>query len=131
MGSVQLLARHELLNKTIGRTLNLTQDGQAIDGIVLQFTDTMAGVLSGVVTLPDGLTPAGAGVEVTASGPLPDVTVTTNAASQYRIADILPAGSYTLTARDPETGFTTRAQIYLQAGQDATHDLRLQGRGAR
>ena len=51
---------------------------------------------------------------MTASGPLPDVTVPTNAASQYRIADILPAGGYTLTARDPETGFTTRAQIYLQ-----------------
>ena len=126
---MQLLARHEFLNATIGRSLNLTHDGQAIDGIVLQFTGTTVPVLSGRVTLPDGTTPAGPGIEVTASGPLPDVTVTTNAASQYRIADILPAGGYTLTARDPETGFTTRAQVYLQAGQAATHDLRLQGRG--
>jgi hypothetical protein len=129
VGSVQLTARHEFLDTTIGRQLSLTEDGQSIDGIVLQFTDTTAGVLSGVVTLPDGVTPAGAGVEVTASGALPDVTVTTNAGSLYRFAEILPPGSYTLTASDPETGFTTRAQIYLQAGQDATHDLRLQGRG--
>ena len=39
--------------------------------------NTISGELSGTVYLPDGITPAGAGVEVTAVGPLPDVTVTT------------------------------------------------------
>ena len=65
----------------------------------LQMVNTIAGVLSGKVSLPDG-TPAGAGVEVIANGPLPDVTVHTDARGEYHFAKIFPAGVYTVTASD-------------------------------
>jgi hypothetical protein len=75
------------------------------------------------------VTPAGAGVEVAAVGPLPEVIVTTDATSTFKFAKIFPEGTYTLTARDAATGGVRREQIYLRAGQDETRDLRLKGRG--
>ena len=91
--------------------------------------NTISGEFSGTIFLPDGVTPAGAGVEVTANGPLPDVTVLTDASGHFRFAKIFPEGSYTVTVRDPVTGGVVRESIILHAGQDVSHDMRLKGRG--
>ena len=95
----------------------------------LKLVNTISGELSGTVFLPDGQTPAGAGVQVTAYGPLPDVMVTTNAEGRYAFAKIFPEGRYSLTVRDPVTGGVAQENIYINAAQDAVHDLRLKGRG--
>jgi hypothetical protein len=102
--------------------------GQTLD-LVLPLTTTTPGRISGTVYRPDGTTPAGANVEVTVNGPLPDYTVRTNADGEYTFAPILPRGVYTMTARDPLTGALARQRVYLRDGQEATYDVRLLGRG--
>ena len=109
-----------------GGTLLRNGDHLSFD---LKLVNTISGELSGTIFLPDGQTPAGAGVQVTAYGPLPDVTVTTNAEGRYVFAKIFPEGRYSLTVRDPVTGGVAQEQIYIKAAQDAVHDLRLKGRG--
>ena len=87
----------------MGATSILTGDTDV--DFTLELVDTTAGVLSGVVLLPDVDTPAGAGVELTAIGPLPEVTVRTDDAGNYAFAEIFPQGLYTITVADPVTGF--------------------------
>jgi hypothetical protein len=95
----------------------------------MSLRNTMAGGLSGTVFLPDGVTKAGAGVEVTVNGMLPDVTVRTDGQGYYEFPEILPEGRYTMTVRDPLTGGVAQQRIYLRAQQDAVHDVRLLGVG--
>ncbi|MBN2370855.1 MAG: Ig-like domain-containing protein, partial [Vicinamibacteria bacterium] len=99
--------------------------------IEVTLKDTIAGILSGVIMLPDG-SPGVPDIEVTASGPVPDVTVHTVAEGQYSFAPVLPAGRYLLTARDTRpagTGSVAQTCVYLQPSQPARHDLRLKARG--
>lgn len=128
VGAVSVVATNPFAPSPVGASGTLTNHGGEVV-FNLQFVDTTAGILSGVIYLPDGVTRAGAGVEVTANGALPDVTVRTNAAGEFRFARIFPAGFYTLTARDPVTGGTNRDQVFLTAGQDLARNLRLKGRG--
>jgi hypothetical protein len=128
IGSISVTATHPFFTTNVGAAGTLTQNGQSLD-FTLRLVNTISGVLSGTVTLPDGVTPAGAGIEVTAAGPLPDVTVTTDAAGHYQFAKIFPEGTYSLTARDAVTGGVQRETIYLRATQDVTKDLRLKARG--
>ncbi len=137
-----LTSRYEFRNVAVGQVSvtgrsdlgvaankgNLKQAGETL-ALDLVFVDTIAGELDGRVFLPSG-TPAGAGVEVTVNGPLPDVTVSTDADSRFVFAKVLPQGRYSITARDPVTGGVVRESIYLRAGQDLRHDLRLLGRGS-
>ena len=95
----------------------------------MQLRDTTAGVLSGTVFLPDGVTPAGRGVQVTATGALPDVVVETSDQGKFRFAKIFPEGPYRLTLSDPVTGGRAQLRVYLRAGQDLAQDVRLKGRG--
>ena len=106
---------------------NLARAGDVLT-LDLLFVDTVAGELSGRVFLPSGV-PAGAGVEVTVNGPLPDVTVSTDPDSHFAFAKVLPEGNYSITARDPFTGGVVREFVYLRRGQDLLHDLKLKGRG--
>ncbi len=128
VGPVSVAASQSFFPGQVGATGALLHDGDA-QSFVLHLVSTTAGVLSGNVTLPDGATPAGPGVHVTANGPLPDVTVDTDAQGHYRFAKIFPEGTYTLTASDPVSGGVVRTQVFLRAGQDAALDLRLKGTG--
>ena len=125
VGSVSATGRSDLGIATNKGNLAHAGDSLPLD---LVFVDTIAGELSGRVFLPSG-TPAGAGVEVTVNGPLPDVTVSTDADSHFVFARVLPQGNYSITARDSVTGGVVRESVYLRAGQDLQHDLRLLGRG--
>lgn len=107
----------------------LNANGDVRD-FTLRLVDTISGTLSGTVYLPNGTTPAGAGVQVTASGVLPDVTVTTNGQGHFEFAKIFPEGKYTLTASDPVTGLVVQESLYLRASQDTLRNLRLKGRGS-
>lgn len=129
VGPVGVTASQPFLPTPVGAQGTLQVDGQELS-LTLRLINTTAGRLSGIVRLPDDLTPAGAGVNVTASGSLPDVTVTTNAAGEFHFAKIFPEGYYTLTARDPVSGGVSQDRVYLRAGQDVLHDLRLKGRGS-
>ena len=126
VGAVSVTARNDIGVAT--NKGNLASAGETLN-LDLQIVDTIARDLSGRVFLPSG-TPAGAGVEVTVNGPLPDVTVTTDPDSHFIFARVLPQGNYSITARDPATGGVVRESIYLRAGQDLQHDLRLKGRGS-
>src|SRR5262249_33250306 len=128
LGPVGVTATHPFFNTTVGASGTLTANAQVID-VTLQLADTIAGQLSGTIHLPDGVTPVGAGVQVTPTGQLPDVTVVTDAQGQYHFAKIFPAGNYRLTARDPVTGGIGFEDIYLPARRDAVHDVRLKGLG--
>ncbi len=127
VGSVGVTATSEFYPTQVGALGTLQKDGGVVT-FNLRMVNTIAGVLSGTVSLPDG-TPAGAGVEVTANGPLPDVTVRTDAQGKYHFAKIFPAGGYTVTASDPVTGGTARDSVSLPADKDIVHDFRLKGRG--
>jgi hypothetical protein len=128
VGSVGVRASHPFFPTKAGVNGTLRADGDALD-FTIRLVDSMAGELSGTVFLPDGVTPAGAGIEVTADGPLPDVTVVTNEDGLFAFARILPAGRYTLTARDAVTGGVVQEVIELKAGQDFAKELRLLGTG--
>ena len=128
VGRVSVSASQAFFPGAAGAQGVLQRNGDTVS-FTLRLVNTIAGVLSGTVTLPDGTTPSGSGVHVTANGPLPDVTVDTDAAGAYRFAKIFPEGLYTLTASDPVTGGVVRTQVYLRAGQDAAVDLRLKGTG--
>jgi Big-like domain-containing protein/carboxypeptidase family protein len=131
VGPVTVTASQTFFPTPTSRQGALTDAGQelVLDLALNDGVSTISGELSGTVFLPDGVTPAGAGVEVTANGPLPDVVVTTDAQGHYGFAKIFPEGNYTLTARDPVTGGLARTSVFLRAKQDASVDVRLLGRG--
>jgi len=109
---------------------SLLFDGDALD-FTLHLSSTTAGELSGTVFLPDGVTPSGPGVSVTASSArFPDVTVTTDVEGRFTFAKIFPAGTYLLSASDVVTGGVAEQTASLLADQSLTADLRLLGRGA-
>jgi protocatechuate 3,4-dioxygenase beta subunit len=126
VGTITVVARDPW--SEIAATARATLGTAGVE-LTLRLVDTTAGVLSGQVLRPDGATAAGAGVEVSVDGPLPDVLVKTDAAGQFRFARVLPAGRYRLTARDPATGELAREEVYLRAGLDAEHDVVLRGTG--
>ena len=129
VGAVGVTATSTFFPTSVGKQGNLTSDGGEVT-LDLVLVNTTAGLLSGTVMLPDGTTPAGAGIELTAKGPLPDVTARTDDQGKYHFADnILPAGNYTVTVNDPVTGAVARDTVALSAGKDVVHDFRLKGRG--
>ncbi|HET8775704.1 MAG TPA: carboxypeptidase regulatory-like domain-containing protein [Thermoanaerobaculia bacterium] len=128
LGNVSVTAQHPFFPTAAGESFSLSTAGQHRE-VTLRLTNTISGELSGTIYLPDGVTPAGAGVEVTAKGALPDVTVATDPQGHFRFAKIFPQGSYTVTASDPVTGGVAQEAIYLLAAQDVQRDLRLKGRG--
>jgi hypothetical protein len=129
VGAVGVTATQSFFPTAVGSRGFVSAAGQTVD-FTLRLENTTAGELSGVVYLPDGVTPAGGGIEVRANGMLPDVIVRTNGESRYRFARIFPEGIYTLTVRDPVTGGLAQERIFLRAAQDLTHDFRLKGKGS-
>ncbi len=131
LGQVSVTASQTFFPTPTTKSGTLTADGQEIvlDILLNEGQSTIAGELSGIVYLPDSVTPAGAGIEVTASGGLPDVVVSTDANGRYRFAKIFPEGGYTLTVRDPITGGLAQTGVYLRTAEDLTRDIRLLGRG--
>ena len=128
VGPVTVIATHPFAPTPAAARATLSAAGQTVD-VRLDLTSTIAGVLSGRVVLPDGVTAAGAGVSVTIAGQLPDVTVSTDATGAFHFARVFPEGRYSLTARDPLTGGQVQEQVYLRTGQDLVQDLKLKGRG--
>lgn len=131
LGAVSVTASQTFFPTPASRNGALTANNQelTLDLVLNEGVSTIAGELAGTVFLPDGVTPAGAGIEVTATGAIPDVVVATTANGRYRFAKIFPQGSYTLTFRDPITGAVARQGVALRAGEDMTRDVRLLGRG--
>lgn len=112
---------------TAGGTLAAEEDKE----VNLSLTDTQTGKIQGRIYQPDGVTLAGAGVQVTLSGgSLAAATVVTDAAGYYEFAEIFPAGNYFLTATAPITGYTNRSIISAERNRDVVTDIRLRGRGA-
>lgn len=128
VGKVGVTASQTFYPAAVGAQGTLTKNGSTVN-LNLQMVSTIAGVLSGVVYLPDGATPVGAGVQVTVNGPLPNVTVSTDSTGTYTFAKILPQGLYTLSAADPVTGGVAQTNVYLVVGQNATQNLTLLSMG--
>jgi len=131
VGPVAARASSVVFPRVVGTNGSVDAAGGA-EELELRLVDTMGGVLSGTVWLPDASAGAGPDVEVTASGPIPDVTVRTDAQGHYAFAAVLPAGGYLLTARDTRpggTGSVVQTRVWLQPAQPAEHDLRLKARG--
>ena len=128
VGQVGVTASQSFYPTQVGAQGSISKNGGTVN-FNLQMVNTISGVLTGVVYLPDGVTPAGAGVQVTANGPLPNVTVSTDPTGTFTFAKIFPQGMYTLSAADPVSGGVTKMNVYLQAGQNTTQNLRLLGTG--
>lgn len=129
IGPVFVTATNGFFPTPVGASGTLTGNGQELE-LELRFVNTIAGELTGTVFLPDGAIPAGSGVEVTADGAaLQKVTVRTDALGNYKFAAVLPAGGYTITARDSATGSVARGNVYMAASRAAQLDLRLKSRG--
>lgn len=98
--------------------------------VVLQFpaaTETN-GTASGIVVMPDGVTPAPAGTVVRIS--FGDLTVTTNAEGKFVSLLPIPAGAYTFTAQTPTGGLRGQASAQVPAGGDVSVTVRLLGLGS-
>ncbi len=98
--------------------------------IVLQFpaaTETN-GTASGIVLMPDGVTPAPPGTVVQIS--FGDLSVTTNAEGRFVSLLPIPAGSYTFTAQTPTGGLRGQAVALVPAGGDVNVTIRLLGLGS-
>lgn len=128
VGKVGVSAAQSFFPTQVGAQGTLAKNGATIN-FPLKLVDTTSGVLSGTIYLPDGVTPVGAGVQVIANGALPNVAVNTDANGNYQFAAIFPQGGYSLTATDPVSGGTNQIQIYLNAGQNMTQNVRLLGTG--
>jgi hypothetical protein len=129
VGKVGVTASQSFYPTQAGAQGTLSPAGATLNFAPLQLANTTSGVLSGTIYLPDGVTPAGAGVQVTANGPLPNVTVNTDANGYFAFAKIFPQGQYTLSAMDPVSGGVNEMQVFLRAGMDMTQNLRLLGTG--
>ena len=127
VGPVYLNVKHPLF-PNVPASGTITSAGQVLP-FTIQLVDTIAGELKGTIFLPDGITPAGAGVEVTANGPTPDVMVKTDAQGLFRFPKVFPQGTYSVIASDPRSGGLSLETVYLRAREDVTHDQRLKGRG--
>ncbi|WP_291983730.1 carboxypeptidase regulatory-like domain-containing protein [Luteitalea sp.] len=127
VGPVSVRATQAFFTAPAGASGVLATAGQELT-FTLRMTNTMGGVLSGTVLQPDGTTPVGPGVQVTANGPLPDVVVATDASGHFEFPAVLPAGSYGLTVRDPGTGGLSYDIVYLNVGRDLVFNPRLTGR---
>lgn len=128
VGKVFVEASQAFYPAPVGAQGVLSKNGATLN-FPLQLINTTSGVLSGTIYLPDGVTPAGAGVQVVVNGALPNVSVNTDANGNYKFAKILPAGKYTLTASDPVSGGVNLMKISLPVGLDMTQNLRLLGTG--
>jgi len=116
--SLPATAKSALLSDSDARELNLT------------LTDNLGGRLLGKVFLPDGMTPAGAGVRVSTKSSIgAEVAVVTKNDSSYELPKILAPGRYELSAHDPVSGRVARETVYLLVEQDLVADLRLLGMG--
>lgn len=128
LGQVSVSATQDFFGSAaVGNRGVLTEPGQSLT-LDMKFADTTAGVLSGNVFLPGGAL-AGAGIEVTVEGPLPEVKVTTDASGHYEFPHILPEGYYKLTARDPVGGGLARVNVTLKRQEPLSRDVQLEGRG--
>ncbi|HEX8185844.1 MAG TPA: carboxypeptidase-like regulatory domain-containing protein, partial [Blastocatellia bacterium] len=106
-----------------------TLGGNQTEQSDLILVDTLAGKIQGRVFQPQGAA-AGAGVQVTLSSySFPEVTVPTDESGRYEFAEVLPEGSYFLTATDPVTKRTNRINVTVQSNRDATFDITLLGGG--
>ena len=103
VGAVSVTASQPFFPTQVGQSGTLGANGQQVR-FDLKLVNTISGELKGTVYLPDGVTPAGAGVDVSATGPLPEVAVKTNDQGFYRFAKIFPEGTYSVTTRDSVTG---------------------------
>lgn len=133
VGQVSIKASQEFYPTPIGASGVLVRDG---DELVMdvRLINSMAEKLVGTVYLPDGVTPAGRGVSVTAKGTLPDVVVSTNDAGYFEFPEILPIGGYRVTVRDPASGGVAQEVVSLKAKPagdvpPVPHNFRLKGRG--
>src|SRR5262249_58533237 len=89
-GPVGVMASQAFYPTLVGAQGTLLPNGPPAS-FQLKLVRTTAGGVAGHVSLPDG-TPAGAGVQVTANGPLPDVTVETGDDGGYHFGPVLPEG---------------------------------------
>ncbi len=98
--------------------------------IALQFpaaTETN-GTASGIVLMPDGVTPAPAGTVVRIS--FGDLQVITNAEGRFTSLLPIPAGGYTFTAQTPTGGLRGQASAVIPAGGNVDVAIRLLGLGS-
>ncbi|MGE5243271.1 MAG: Ig-like domain-containing protein [Betaproteobacteria bacterium] len=96
--------------------------------VVLQFPaagDTN-GTISGRVFQPDGVTPAPAGTQVAIG--FGDLAVTTDADGTFRSLLPIPAGTYTVTARQPN-GLRGQTMAVVPAGGNVDVQMRVLGLG--
>lgn len=108
--------------------LNTTNPNRS--DIALQFpaaTETN-GTASGIVLMPDGVTPAPAGTQVRIN--FGDLTVTTNSEGRFASLLPIPAGSYTFTAQTPTGGLRGQAVALVPAGGEVNVAVRLLGLGS-
>lgn len=100
------------------------------DNIVLQFPlmAETSGTLSGIVFLPDGVTPAPANVDVTIDYG-DGITVRTDPDGRFVSSFPIPKFVYTVTALDPISGLTGQARAAVLAGENTDLEIRLLGLG--
>ena len=100
-----------------------------VSDLVVQFPAAAEtnGSISGLVVMPDGVTPAPQGTSVRIS--FGDLTVTTNAEGRFQSLLPIPAGSYTVTVQTPAGGLKGQVTAVIPAGGNVDVRIRLLGLG--
>ena len=100
-----------------------------VSNLVVQFPSAAEtnGTVSGLVLMPDGVTPAPQGTAVRIS--FGDLTVTTGPDGRFKSVLPIPAGGYTLTAEAPSGGLRGQVSAAIPAGGNIDVQIRLLGLG--
>lgn len=114
------------LAEAFGQLNTATPD---VDGLVVRFPAAAEtnGTISGVVVMPDGVTPAPQGTQVRIS--FGDLTVTTRADGTFQSLLPIPASRYTLTAQTAAGGLRGEATAVVTGGANVHVPIRLLGLG--
>jgi hypothetical protein len=101
-----------------------------IDNLVVRFPSAVEtnGTISGVVVMPDGVTPAPQGTQVRIS--FGSLTVTTRADGTFQSLLPIPANTYTVTAQTATGGLQGQATVVVTGGANVHVPIRLLGLGA-
>ena len=129
-GPITVTATNVFASESAHVETRLTDEGQELP-VSLRLGAQSKGRIMGRVYLPDGHSPAGAGIPVTIrGGGFPELSVNTSADGSFETARILPSGSYLIQATDPVSGFSAMSRVQLAENGEALANLRLRGFGS-
>lgn len=129
-GPVTITATNVFASETAHVETRLRDEGEDVP-VSLRLGAQSRGRIMGRIYLPDGHSPAGAGIPVTIrGGGFPELSIITSVDGRFETPEILPPGTYVVLAVDPVTESAAMVRVQLAENGEALAKLRLRGFGS-